>query len=105
MFCREQTHTHTHTHTHTQTQTHGHRHTHTHTHQVFANEGSNVVFCARNEGEGKALESEINALGKGKALFVKCDVSKEEELKRVVDATVEAFGRIDCLINNACVLP
>lgn len=69
--------------------------------RVFAREGSHVVFCARNAAEGKALEDDVNALGQGKALFVQCDVSKEEDLQRVVDETIKAFGRIDCVINNA----
>ncbi|EGD75997.1 17-beta-hydroxysteroid dehydrogenase 14 [Salpingoeca rosetta] len=69
--------------------------------EVFAEAGSNVVFCARNEADGKALEDRVNALGNGRALFVKCDVSKEDELKRLVEITIDTFGRIDCLINNA----
>ena len=59
------------------------------------------MFCARNEQEGKALEDRVNAKGKGRTLFVKCDVKKEDELKRLVDVTLETFGQIDCLINNA----
>eukprot|EP01147_Barroeca_monosierra_P009823 gene9823-2016_t len=69
--------------------------------EEFAKAGSHVVFCARNECEGKSLEDTINARGDGKVLFVKCDVSKEDNLKVLVDTTVETFGRIDCLINNA----
>lgn len=69
--------------------------------RVFAEEGSNVVFCARNAEEGKALQEEVNALGKGKALFVQCDVRKPEELQKVLDEALAAFGRVDCLINNA----
>src|SRR4029434_11014577 len=37
----------------------------------------------------------------GKAYFMRADVSKVEDIKHVIDATVEKFGRIDCLINNA----
>lgn len=42
-------------------------------------------------------------LGENATLFVKCDVSKVSDLQAVVDKTVEVYGRIDCLINNACV--
>ena len=63
--------------------------------------GSKVVFCSRNEAEGKAFEAEVNRKGPGQALFVRADMSKVDDIKRVIDATVEKFGRIDCLINNA----
>ena len=39
--------------------------------------GSTVVFCARGEKDGRALEHKVNAGGPGKALFLRCDVSKE----------------------------
>jgi NAD(P)-dependent dehydrogenase (short-subunit alcohol dehydrogenase family) len=63
--------------------------------------GSNVVFCSRGEAEGRALEAELNAKAEGRALFVRADVSKVEDIRIVIDRTVERFGRIDCLINNA----
>ena len=73
--------------------------------RVFVEAGAAVVFCARNEAQGKALESEMNALNnalnKGEAHFIKCDVSNVEEVENLITATVEKFGRIDCLINNA----
>ncbi len=66
--------------------------------QVFVCEGGGkVVFCSRDEAEGKAVEKDLG----GHALFVKCDVSKPDEVERLVDVTVEKFGRLDCLINNA----
>ncbi len=69
--------------------------------KVFVQEGSKVVFCSRNEKEGKAFETELNAHGPGSALFMRADVSKVEDIKKVIDSTAEKFGRIDCLINNA----
>src|SRR3954465_14263662 len=70
--------------------------------KVFVEEGgSNVVFCSRNEKEGKAFEAEVNKKGPGKAVFMRADVSKVEDIRHVVEATVERFGRLDCLINNA----
>ncbi|ELU16268.1 hypothetical protein CAPTEDRAFT_105919, partial [Capitella teleta] len=69
---------------------------------VSVSEGSNVVFCARGEAAGKALEAEVNAQGhSGKCHFVVCDLTKEEDIKAMVAKTVELYGRIDCLINNA----
>jgi len=69
--------------------------------RVFVDAGANVVFCARKQDEGDALAAELNALGKGEATFIKCDVSKTDEIKNLIDKTVEKYDRIDCLINNA----
>jgi NAD(P)-dependent dehydrogenase (short-subunit alcohol dehydrogenase family) len=63
--------------------------------------GSNVVFCSRNEAEGRAVEAEMNRTGPGSAHFVRADVSRTDDIKRLVEHTVQTFGRIDCLINNA----
>ncbi|MDX2051041.1 MAG: SDR family oxidoreductase [Polyangiaceae bacterium] len=69
--------------------------------RVFAAEGSHVVFCARNQAQGEALARDVKCEGGSKVLFFKCDVSKTEEIRALIDFTVEKFGRIDCLINNA----
>lgn len=69
--------------------------------QVFVKNGSKVVFCARGVEAGQSLEAEMNATGPGTCLFVPCDVSKEDDIKNLISVTVERFGRIDCLINNA----
>jgi NAD(P)-dependent dehydrogenase (short-subunit alcohol dehydrogenase family) len=70
--------------------------------RVFVEEGgANVVFCARNVNEGKSVESELSAGGAGRATFVRCDVSKVDEVRALIDHTAQAHGRIDCLINNA----
>ena len=69
--------------------------------RVFAEAGSTVVFCSRGEKDGRALEHKVNAGGPGRALFLRCDVSKEAEVRALVDETAKRFGRIDCLINNA----
>jgi NAD(P)-dependent dehydrogenase (short-subunit alcohol dehydrogenase family) len=69
--------------------------------RVFVDAGSFVVFCARNTEEGDRLAAEMNALGKGEAYFVKCDVSTTDDIQNLIDRTMEKYGRIDCLINNA----
>ena len=70
--------------------------------QVFVREGgSNVVFCCRNEQEGRAVEAEMNRTGPGSAHFVRADVSRPDDVRGLIEATVAKFGRIDCLINNA----
>lgn len=63
--------------------------------RVFARAGAKVVFCARGEKEGKALAAATGAT------FLTCDVSKVDQVKRVIDETVRKHGRLDCLINNA----
>src|SRR5882672_1095353 len=69
---------------------------------MFVEEGgSEVVFCARNAAEGKAVEVHVNARGPGRAHFVRGDVSKVDDIRALIDHTVERHGRIDCLINNA----
>lgn len=69
--------------------------------RAFVDAGAKVVFCARKPDEGSALAAELNASGKGEAFFVKCDVSKLDEIKNLISKAVEKYGRIDCLINNA----
>jgi NAD(P)-dependent dehydrogenase (short-subunit alcohol dehydrogenase family) len=69
--------------------------------RVFVEAGSRVAFCARNPEPGGSLAREVTAKGPGEAVFVRCDVSRTEEVERLVDGVVERFGRLDCLINNA----
>jgi len=70
--------------------------------RVFVEQGgATVVFCSRNEAEGRAFEAAVNANGPGRALFIRADVSRVDDIRAVIDRTAEQFGRIDCLINNA----
>jgi NAD(P)-dependent dehydrogenase (short-subunit alcohol dehydrogenase family) len=69
--------------------------------RAFADAGSIVIFCARDNAEGNALASEFNAARKGEVFFVRCDVSKTEDIRNLIEAAVSKYGRIDCLVNNA----
>lgn len=69
--------------------------------RTFAEAGARIVFCARNMEEGQALASEVTERGPGTARFIKCDVSKTEEIQNLINITIDEFGRLDCLINNA----
>lgn len=69
--------------------------------RVFAEAGATVVFCSRGEKEGQALAAAVSAKGPGRAEFVRCDVSKESEMRALVSGAVARHGRLDCLINNA----
>ena len=53
--------------------------------RVFVEAGSRVVFCARRREAGEALAREVTAKGPGEAHFVACDVSKVEDIRRLLD--------------------
>ena len=67
----------------------------------FVDAGSKVVFCARKQEEGDKLAVELNALSRGEAHFINCDVSRTDEIENLINKTVDKYGRIDCLVNNA----
>jgi NAD(P)-dependent dehydrogenase (short-subunit alcohol dehydrogenase family) len=67
---------------------------------AFAKAGSQVVVSGRKPDAGEALASELRALG-SEAEFVQADVRSEEDVRRLVDWTVERFGRLDAAVNNA----
>ena len=62
--------------------------------------GASVVLNGRNQERLTKAENEIKALG-GKVLAVCCDVSVPGQAKNLVDKTIETFGKLDILINNA----
>ena len=66
----------------------------------FASAGAKVVVAGRREEEGEAVAAEIVAAG-GEARFVQTDVTIEDQVERLVDTTVEHFGRLDIAFNNA----
>jgi NAD(P)-dependent dehydrogenase (short-subunit alcohol dehydrogenase family) len=69
--------------------------------RAFVGAGAKVVFCARTQAEGDALAADLGARGPGEAVFIRCDVSRVAEVEALVDRTVERYGRLDCLVNNA----
>lgn len=68
--------------------------------RTLAKEGASVVICARNLEKLQAVTSDIAAAG-GHVLAVQTDVTKFEHLENLVAQTVQRFGRIDALVNNA----
>jgi hypothetical protein len=68
--------------------------------KVFVQEGAKVVIVDWDEEAGKRTAEELCQAG-GDAFFVKCDVSKEDQVKAMVQAALEKYGRIDILVNNA----
>ena len=69
----------------------------------FAAQGAIPVIAEYNEDGGRRVQSEVEAAG-GKALYVQTDVADETSVDAMAKAALAAFGRIDCLINNAAVL-
>jgi NAD(P)-dependent dehydrogenase (short-subunit alcohol dehydrogenase family) len=68
--------------------------------RLFAREGARIIVADVVEQEGGQVAAEI-AAGGGEALFVRTDVTSEDDWKQVVDTAVERFGRLDILVNNA----
>jgi NAD(P)-dependent dehydrogenase (short-subunit alcohol dehydrogenase family) len=66
----------------------------------FARAGAKVVLTGRREKEGAQVVAEIKKLG-GEAAFVRADVAKDADVKRMVDFTIDKFGRLDIAFNNA----
>ena len=70
---------------------------------TLAERGAKVVLAARRSDRLSALARRIVA-GGGHALAVPCDVADLAQVKQMVDRTLETFGRIDVLVNNAGVM-
>jgi NAD(P)-dependent dehydrogenase (short-subunit alcohol dehydrogenase family) len=71
---------------------------------AFAWEGAHVVVNdRRTDGEGEATVEAIRAAG-GEAIYVSGDVSREEDVLRVIGTAVDTFGRLDVMVNNAGVM-
>ena len=67
---------------------------------ALAREGADIALGARTEERLREVASEIEALGR-KAVVVPTNIAKEEECRAIADACVQAFGRIDALVQNA----
>jgi NAD(P)-dependent dehydrogenase (short-subunit alcohol dehydrogenase family) len=67
---------------------------------AFAREGAKVVVTSRRENEGKETVGLIKEVG-SEGLFIRTDVSKEVDVKAMVEGTVKAYGHLDYAFNNA----
>ncbi|OEL03260.1 SDR family NAD(P)-dependent oxidoreductase [Staphylococcus casei] len=72
--------------------------------QMFANEGAKIAVFERDAQAGQTTVDEITKNG-GQAQFFKVDIANEDNVKNAVEATVQTFGKIDVLYNNAGVMP
>jgi len=64
----------------------------------FVEEGARVVACGRRAELGRVLEK---SLGTDRCHFIKADVTREADVKGVIDVCVSRWGRVDCIFNNA----
>lgn len=67
----------------------------------LADLGCTLALASRREQECIAMAEEIAAQFGGKAIGLRCDIAKEEEVEAAVAATVAQLGRLDILVNNA----
>lgn len=68
--------------------------------KLFVSEGAKVVLVDLNEEKGKAFEAELKALN-AEALFIKANITSEEDVANIFKQTIEAFGKVDVVFNNA----
>jgi 3-oxoacyl-[acyl-carrier protein] reductase len=68
---------------------------------ALAQEGCNVAICARGEEDLLTTAKEIRSQTKAQVLPVVCDMSRYDDIKGLVSQTVETFGHLDIVVNNA----
>lgn len=69
---------------------------------ALAEHGARVALVARTEAQLHAVQTEVEALG-SQALCLPADVSDEAAVKALVQATIQQFGRLDIVVNNAAI--
>jgi NAD(P)-dependent dehydrogenase (short-subunit alcohol dehydrogenase family) len=69
---------------------------------LFSREGAKVTIVGRREKEGLEVVDEIRK-ERGRAIFVKTDISRETDVSNMVAETIGEFGKLDILVNNAAV--
>lgn len=67
---------------------------------AFAREGARIIVSGRRDEEGGQLVSEIRKAG-AEAEFIRADVRREEDVRDLIDKTVQRFGRLDIAVNTA----
>jgi len=68
--------------------------------KLFAKEGAKVIVADIAEAQGKSVVEEIKRDG-GEAVFIKLDVTKENDWKRAIDETLKQYGKLNIFVNNA----
>jgi NAD(P)-dependent dehydrogenase (short-subunit alcohol dehydrogenase family) len=70
--------------------------------KLFASEGAKVCVADMDPGRGERVVGDLKKAGH-EAIYAKCDVSSRSDVKAMVKATLDAFGGIDILVNNAAI--
>ena len=65
--------------------------------RLFVNEGAKVIISGRSQEKGEILSSELG----GNSKYILSDVTKEEDIENSIKETLEEFGKLDILFNNA----
>ena len=68
--------------------------------KIFGAHGAQVLLAARGKENGKQAEQQLLAAGID-ATFVPCDVTRESDMQAVIDTTIDRWGKLDCMVNNA----
>ncbi len=68
--------------------------------KIFVEEGAKVVVVDWDDENGEKTANELCKAG-GDAIFVKCDVSNEDQVNAMIQKTLQTYGQIDVLVNNA----
>ena len=70
---------------------------------MFAKEGARVCIVGRNEQRGQDAVQQIKALG-AEGFFLKADVGNAQDMQMIVNKTVETYGKVDIMVNNAAII-
>ncbi|CAH0402612.1 unnamed protein product [Chilo suppressalis] len=68
--------------------------------KLLVKEGASVVLVARNQEKLANVEKQCAAIGKS-PLVIRADVANEKDAKRIIDETIDKYGKLDILVNNA----
>ncbi|MCA1319197.1 SDR family oxidoreductase [Bacillus tianshenii] len=67
----------------------------------FVNEGVNVVLASRNAEKLNEVQAELENLQGGQVKYIQTDITQPDQIKEAVEHTIDSFGQLDILINNA----
>ena len=73
--------------------------------KCFARKGASIVVADVDPASAQKAASELNGAGAVNSIGLRCDVTRRDEVEALMDKTVETFGRIDVLVNNAGICP
>ena len=68
--------------------------------RIFSQEGARVVIVCRTESAGQRMAEELGS-SRGKALYIRTDVTSSESIRSMIDETIKTYGKLDILVNNA----